>query len=304
MAFIDPSLHSVALVAEVTAGTIPATPAFQAFPFIPGTMPMLTADQLTSQVLKANRASGGSRKVNYGVKGGLKTHFRRDSAMNILLASGSSGTWTGGTLKAGRVDSSFAVEKIMSDGTNNTYHRFVGNQVAKYTLDCQASGNAEFSCDLLGMDRQTSTTAIASSTYTASTGTQFAGADIGTVSIAGLTAQYRSLTLEVSHNRELRDTFGQTSALGVGTSGFRTVTLKLQFYRTDLSADTLLAKADTPIAVSFSAGTTGNGYSFTLPAANYDVPNDIDDQSKALIEVNFVGSYDNTSGTDLSIVQL
>lgn len=306
MANINPSDTSIAIIKEVTAGTTPASPAFIPFEFIPGDMPTFEAEMVTSNVLKANRASGGGRKAAFAVGGGLKTHFRRGLHMDLLLESALSGQFATNVLKASNVDTNFTVEtKRLDAAAAAYYHRHTGCQVKDMTLSCNATGNAEISFGIVGMNRTTGTAILTSATYPAvAASTNLMGLDVTAVTVAGLTAVFNSLELTVSHNREAQSQFGSASARGIGTSGFRTVSLKLSFYRSDLSADTLLATADTPVAVSFTIGATTNGWTFTLPAANYNVPQDIEDGSKQLLEVTFVGSYDNTALTDLSITKL
>jgi hypothetical protein len=302
---INPSDIQWAIIKETAAGTTPASPTFLTVPYIPGDQLNYSADMVSSNVLQASRASDGARKAGFKVEGGIKTHFRRANFMDLLLESALSGAFATNVLKAGATDTSISFEKKWLDGATPYYHRFTGCQVADMNLTCDASGNAEISFGVIGMGRSTATTAIASSTYTGpGAGTNLMGMDVGSFTVAGLTATFRSLELSVSHNREAQDQFGSAAARAVGTSGFRTVTLKATFYRNDLSADTLLATSDTPVAVSFSIGSTGTGYTFTLPAANYTVPMDADDASKALIEVTFTAKYDTTAATDFSITKL
>jgi len=268
-------------------------------------MPQLISDVITSSVQKRNRASGGARKANYRVEGSLKTQLKRDAAVDLLLESGLSGTFATNVLKAGNTDTSVTFEKKMLEGATPYYHRFTGVQVSSVSLSCEASGAAEISFGLIGMDRSTSTTAIASSTYaaTAST-TNLTGLDVSAVTVAGVSADFRSLELTVEHDREAQDKFGTPSARGIGTSGFRTVKLTVTLYRADLSVDTLFAKSDTPVAVSFTIGSALNGYTFALPAATANIPQDSEDASKALVTIEFTAQYDNTALTDLQITKL
>lgn len=302
---MNPSDTTFSIIKETVSGTTPATPAFTSFPYIPGDAPEFTAELVTSNVLEASRASAGARKAGFMVGGGLKTHFRRGGHVEGLLESALSGTWTANVLKGGTTDSSYTIERKMLEGGTPYYHRFTGVQVKDMTLTCEASGNAEISFGLIGMDRSTATTIVTGATYpTLADATRLMGLDVSSFTVAGLTATFRSLELTVSHNREAQDQFGQAAARGIGTSGFREVRLKATFYRTDLSADTLLAKSDAPVAVSFTIGSGANGFTVSLPSCNYNVPRDADDGSKALIELEFVAKIDTTLGSDISITRL
>ncbi|MGK2911228.1 MAG: phage tail tube protein [Sphingobium sp.] len=310
---INPADTTYAIIKETIEGTTPASGVLLKLDYIPGDMPSYTSDVIESQTLKASRASAGTRKVGFKAEGGIKTHFKRDDGIELLLTSAlSSGAWVetgtagvaGDTIKAGNTDTSFTIEKKMVDGSSSYYQRFNGLQVSKFDLSCEASGNAEASFSFLGMGRTTALTASALTYANSSQSLALTGLDMGTVSVAGLTGiSYRSLSLSVEHDREARDAFGLSSAVGIGTSGFRKVKLSLQFYRKDFTPEAVLTP-DTPIAVSFTIGSGSAGYTFTLPAAIGSLPMDEEDGSKALVSVDFAASYDNTLATDLMITRL
>lgn len=305
MAGFNPSDNTYAIVVEATAGTTPATPAWQTVAHIPGTMPELTAENITSPTLAANRASAGSRKTGYSVTGGLAVHFRRNTAIETLLESALSGAWSTNVLKAGSTDKNFTIQKSMKNGAGTTdYVRFTGCQVSSFNLKCDASGIAEATFDVIGMGRDSSNAAVSGATYPAGTNaTPLVGLDVDNVTIAGVTGTFNSLDLTIEHSREAQDQFGSASARGIGTSGFRNVTLVLTMYRDAIDQEDALL-GDTPVAVSFDIGTGTSGYTITLPAAYCDLPKDVEDNSKNLIQMTFQASYDATALTDVSITRL
>lgn len=305
MAGFNPSDNTYQIVKETVGGTTPATPAFLTIEHIPGTMPELTANTVTSPTLQSSRASAGSRKTGYSVNGGLSVHFRRHTAIDLLLESALSGTFSTNVLKASNVDTSFTIQKSMKNGAGTTdYKRFKGNQVASWTLTCAADGVAESTFDVIGMSQDASAAAVAGATAGAVTsGVPLVGLDVSAVTIAGVTGVFNSLELSVTHEREAQTQFGSTASRGIGTSGFRTVQLTLTMYRDSISQTTAL-DGDTAVAVSFTIGSAANGYTITLPKANVDVPKDMEDGSKGLIQMVFMASYDTTTATDLSITKL
>lgn len=302
----SPSDRSYAIIAEATPGTLPGSGTLLPFDQIPGTRPTFNADQLTSPSMARVRASRGSRRNNFRVDGGLRGHFSRGTANELLLQSALSGTWATDVLKAGATDTSFAVEERLIEGAGSLYQRFLGCMVAGFTLECAYDGNAEASFDVLGMSRQTATAATALTYGTSPTTLQLAGPDVTAVTIAGLTGStapdFVNLSLSVTHNREAQGGFGSTSARAIGTSGARAVTLGLRFYREDFSPETIIG--DTPLEVSFTIGSGANGFTFLLPRAFGSIPVDSDDGSKALIDVTFTAAFDPTAGTDLQITRL
>lgn len=302
---INSSDFQYGIIKEVTAGVTPATPAFAIFPHIDGDSPMLTSDTVTSNVVRSNRASQGMRKINYRVEGALKTQLKRTTVIDTLFESAVGGTFATNVLKAGATDVSLTIEKRMNNGATNYYHRFVGTQVSKMTLTVDSQSNAEVGFDFLGLDRTESPTLITGATYVQPAATtDLCGLDVNNVTVAGLTATCRAIELTVEHDREAHDRLGSAAAADIGTAGFRKVMAKMTFYRTDLSPDTLLAKSDTAIAVSFRVGSAANGWQFDLPAANYTVPQDETDGSKTLFTVEFTARYDNTAATDFIITKL
>lgn len=301
----NPSDISWALIKEVTPNTTPASPAFLKIDHIEGDL-QYNADFIESQVVKANRASAGGRKVGFKDEGSLKVHLHRDAAIDALLESALSGTFTSNTLKAGSTDTSLTIEKkLLASDASALYRRYTGCQVSKFALSCEASGNAEVTFDILGMAASTGTAILTSATYAnASTTTKLTGLDIGTFTIAGLSSpEVRKVELSVEQNREAHDKFGSASARAIGTSGNHKVRLSVEFYRADWSPETLFANSDTAVAVSFSIGTLTNGYTFTLPAAVPMMPQMASDGSKELVKLEFAGSYDGTALTDISVTR-
>jgi|GEM_PF-1597461 len=302
----SPSDRSFAIIAETTPGTLPGTGVLLPFDPIPGTRPSFRADELTSPALSRLRASRGSRRSNFRVEGGLRGHFARGAAMELLLESALSGLWTTNVLRAAATDRSVAIEESLPEGGVMLYQRFLGCMVAGFNLECAYDGNAEASFDVLGMSRQTATAATALTYGTSPTTLPLAGADVSAVSIAGLAGStapdFVNLTLGVTHNREPQGGFGSAAARAIGTSGARAVTLGLRFYREDFSPETVIG--DTPLDVQFTIGAGANGFTFRLPRAFGSIPTDSDDASKALVDVTFTASFDPTLGTDFQITRL
>lgn len=302
----SPADRSYAIIAETVPGVLPGSGVLLPVDQIPGTRPRFVAEQLTSPSMARLRASRGSRRSGYRAEGGLGAHFARGSAIELLLESALGGAWASDVLKAGATDKSFAIEERLMEGAGSLYQRFLGCQVANFSLQCAFNGNAESSFDIIGMSRQTATTASAL-TYAASPTTlPLTGIDVSSVSIAGLAgvtaADFVNLSLTVGYSKEAQGGFGSTSARGIGTSGARSVTLALRFYRKDFNPEAEIG--DDPLAVSFTIGAEENGYTFQLPRAFGSLPDDQDDGSKALVDVSFTASFDAAAGTDLQITRL
>lgn len=268
MAGYNSSDISFAITKEIEPGKTPTTGAWLRLDHVPGTAPAFTTDSIESPVKTAKRASAGNRKTNPRAEGGLKTHFCRDAAIELLMQSAFSGVWTEAgeagegddILKAGDTDTSISIEKKLT-GASNLFTRFTGCQVTKMTLTVDASSNAEVTFDILGMGRVTAQIPVPGMTYAdASNNLKLAGEDVNMVTIGGLTdVTFRSLELTIEQNRETKDRFGAISAFGIGASGNRKVTLKLSFYRENFQPETVLG-GNAAVPVSFTIGGEGEGF--------------------------------------------
>jgi hypothetical protein len=202
----NPADTKYALVREVVEGTTVATPAFTFLDYIPGADFKLDTKSLSSDVMRQNRSMAGFRRTNRSASGSLKTHFRRDTAIDMLLESGMSGTWSGNVLKAGTTDCTHTIEKIMYEKGVPDYTRALGMMVRSFNLTVDASSNAEITFDMIGMNKTVSTSMITGATYTDPTqGQELIGDDVGVISIAGLNGLvYNSIELSVEHTREAK----------------------------------------------------------------------------------------------------
>jgi hypothetical protein len=310
---INPSDTRYSIIPEVTEGTMPATGAFLSLDYIAGTTPTYTRDVIVSPSLRANRGPAGGFKVNARLEGGFDVHFKRDAAIELLMASALSGAWVetgtvgvnGDSLKAGSTDSSFTVEKWMKDGAAGYYKRWTGVQVKKFSLDCSAGDIIKGSFDLIGIGEAPATAASAL-TYTASSSTlPLMGLDVTSVTVAGLTGiNFRSFSFSIEQDRETRPVLGSATPIGIGTSGAHKINMNLQLYMKDLTATTLFGASNAPVAVSITIGGVGNGYTITLPGATVGSPVDLEDASKQIVSIDFTGAYDATAATALQITRL
>lgn len=290
-------------VKETVSGTTPATPAFKYFDYESGSDLTYTGKMLDSSVMKQNRAKAGFRKAAFAVGGSLKTQFRRDTTVDMLLESLLSGTFTSNVLKGGNTDSTLTCEKFMKDATN-MYYRYTGVSCVKFGLSVASDGNAEASFDFTGMGRTTSNAIVPSATYTAATqGTLLAGLDVGTITVGGLSATYTSLDLSIAQNRDPQFALGSANAIGLGCVAPREIKLTLKMYRKDLAAEGIFM-SDTPVAASITLGSgTGNIYTIALPAVVGTIPADEVNGSSALVSVDLMAGYDNTAQTDITITK-
>ena len=309
MAIFNTADTTYAVIAETVPGTVPATPVFANIPYIPGTMPNYDGTALMSDVRYPNRGVVDMRKVDFKVTGGNKVHFKRDTAVELLLQSALSGVWATNVLTAGKTETSLTIEQCQTDGTNKLYSRYSGIEVSEFSIDADFNGNIEADFTYVGMTKATATAIVTGATYTGPNivAPLLTGLDISGLTIAGITSPIATkLSLKVTNDRETQGTFGSAGAVGVGTTS-RKITGSITLYRKDFSLETVLIPGGVPanIAMSFNIGSgTGNGYTFSIPCANFEQPQDAEDGSKVLVTVAFTATVDPTLLTDLRITRL
>ena len=299
----NPSDTRFAIVKETTPGETPDTPGFLSLDYVPGSEPTYESDWLESPVRRPNRGSAGGRKVAFKVSGGLESQLFRDAAIDLLLESGLSGEFDGATLKGGANDTSLTIEKVMSDGSNDLYRRWSGIQVSKVTVAGEATDNVTISFDLVGMKGETATAILTGASYAdASDALKLAGPDVA-MSVAGLSVDYTKFEISVEFDREATNQFGSVAARGVGTSGVRKVSGSVEFFREDWSPESVMIPDDGQnLTVTVGAG--ADGYEFTIPSAQFKIPQDSEDGSKQLVSAEFMGQDDSAAGTNIIVTRL
>lgn len=282
------------IVAETTAGTIPATPAFLRMPYIGGTAPSYDHDTLQSNVRTFGRGEADQRMLNFRVGGGNKLHFRRDPSIDLLLQSLLSGTWTSNVLVAGKTETNFTIEECFNNGTTPLYNYYSGLQVSSFSMDGDAAGNLEATFNYMGLTRTQPGTTPTGATYAAyATTTPLTGMDVA-VSIAGITApKGTKFSLKVDNTRETLTQFGSPTPFGIGTSD-RKVSGSITLFRENFSPESTLFTNNiaNKVAVTFTFASLTNGYTITIPAAQFSLPQNSEDNSKVLYTMDFIGTVD------------
>lgn len=293
------------LITETVPGTIPATPTIRALSLLDGGATLnFGMTTLNSETLRANRAVSGMRKVAGTSNGSANMEFCRDTTIEDFLAASLSGTYASNVLKAGNTDRTFTIEKTMTEGATKLYKRFSNMMVSKFGLTVEATGKAQASVEFVGGKFSHSTAALTGAVpATPTRGYELAGLDVGTITIAGVTATYLSLELAIDQGREAQFALGQRDAVGVGTSGNRTVTLTVKAYRKDLQWETLFI-GDDPVSVSLQLGAGVNGYKFEFAKMVGSVPTDEISSASNIVTVTLTATLDATSGTDATVTLL
>jgi hypothetical protein len=297
----NPIDTTFAFVKETVVGTFPATPALKRLLYASGDLSVNT-QVVTSDVLRNNRASAGSRKVFAEYGADFKTVLCRDTTQDTLWESGLSGTAAAGVIKGGNTDISLSVEKYMKEAATNMYWRQTGMYVSKIGVSVDANGFAEVNYSLVGMTRATGSAILTGAVTTdAVTGPQYTGVDTGTITVGGLTAFYTSAELSIEQNRKALPGMGTINAVGMGTNSNRVIKLSCKAYRRDLNPETTFAN-DTPIPATLVFGSgTGNMKTIQLPACVASIAQDEVSGESALFSFDLYAQHDPVTGTDIIV---
>lgn len=301
----EASETTLAYIAEATAGTTPATPAFK---FLRLTNESLNAefDTLTSNELRPDATVADVRRTGLSVSGDLAFELHRDSGFEDILAASIRGTWATNTLKGGVAKPSFTFERKVIGLSATTYFRFAGCRISGLSLSFAPDDIITGSLKVMGTAHPLPTTAILTgATYgNASTSAPMSGVDVTSLAVSGVTGvDYSALTIEVDNNMRIQRRLGSVAARGVGY-GRRQVTGTLTAYFEDINAYTAFINNTTPSIIATASDGT-NSYTITLPRVRFtggDVPNPGNDQD-IMLTLNWQAIYDSTLLTDIQIVR-
>ncbi|RSU71327.1 hypothetical protein BRX37_21365 [Sphingomonas sp. S-NIH.Pt3_0716] len=276
------------ILPETVEGVTPETGTALKLAHTPGSGPSYTKETVSSSALYAKRQSGGVRTMGGSVSGSFDFELKRSPAIDILLASALSGQWSGNVLQAGDQDSSFSILKTTGDA-DDLFHCYTGVQASELSLTTETVAMVEASTTLIGMnyvDPIAYEPGEALVFQEDAGGFPLAAIDV-TASIAALPSiDVRSATLTVSHEREAKAALGPVSTIGVGTSGARTATLEVTFYRRDFAPETALVN-DATTSVALTIGSGADGYVINMPAAQASWPEESVDGASVLVTMTF-----------------
>ena len=262
----------VSYVAEVTAGTTPATPVFQKLPISTESL-ILSRDSLESEALRADRQIADVINGNKQVGGNLSGEVRY-GAFDELLEAALGGTWATDTpgvgtdqLKAGVIRRSFTFERLHADVT--TYFRSRGVEMGGLTIDRAANAITTLDFNVVGLSQDSSTTPIAGSTYTAAVTTAPMDGFTGTFTInSDSTACVTTANITLDNGNEALFCIGSDSAVDQAQGKSR-VTGSLGIYFENLAAYTLFNNGTYFDLEVIMLDGAGNQYKIILPKIKY-----------------------------------
>ncbi|SEJ87519.1 hypothetical protein SAMN05518849_11684 [Sphingobium sp. AP50] len=258
----------LSVIREVTPGVTPtAAPGFRYLDTTDATFNTSAANQITSDITRANRAPGDMVTSGFSVDGSLAGEWRRDTTLELVLESALGSAKASNKIVGGSGNIYNTFEQRMTTGTGSfLYFANAGCRTSEFGLTLDAQSKATWSGSIIGMAQTQRTAIMTGATYTAATqGKLIDGSGAGSITIAGLTATAYSIDLRVTTNLSPKFGLFAPDAFGIATGGNRVTTITIQGYRDDLNPDTVFAR-NTPIPVSFAlGGGVGNVTTVAMP---------------------------------------
>jgi len=298
-----------AYVAEVTPGTIPATPGFT-------TLHRPAMMQAAAQPEFGRSLVSGGARLGHAVNG-IAVSGTLESPLiygvyDALIATLLQGAWATNVMKDGKAHATVAVENTMPAGAGGTATmlRFRGVEALTGTLTLASGAAAALSLTLGGMGSDASaTTAISGATYTDPTEADplSSGVDVGTITMAGYTLDCMERA-EISFAYEGRDAQPRISSndLCGYTRGDLLPVITARFYVEANFAAIYNASRErhSAFAVSFPIGSiSGEKYTITFPSC-YFGPAEIDlSGASAMQSIQIMPAYDTVTDCVVQITR-
>jgi hypothetical protein len=304
----DTSDVQIAVVAEVTPGVTPATPAFKN---IRVTSESLTPafDTLVSAEIRSDATVSDVRRTGITVSGDIGFELHRDGqagGFDDLLAASIRGAWTTNVAKGGTLKPSFTLERRINGASGYSYLRFQGTRIGGISLSLTPDEMITGTLHATGTAHTAAAALITGATYAnASTNSPMAGIDVTSLAVGGVSGvDYTGLTIDVDLNTRVQRKLGQVAARGIGF-GRRVTTGTLTCFFEDLTAYNLfMNNTSQSIVATASDGT--NQFTFTIPRARFtsgEVPTPGND-ADFILTLGWQATYDSTLGTDIQFARV
>ena len=305
---MDSANKQTAIIAEITQGTTPATPAFKVLRDIrvsgSPNRPAARSPERRGDRMAANMTSG-----LYTFPKTIELPWVRDEGFDVLWESALCGAWATNVLKNGSTKKPFTLEEKYEGGATDPYRRLAGCLVDSTSISFRAGQPGTISFGIQALAETAATAAIASSTYAAPT----PGYDPSTpadivvndcFSVSG--AKVVNLDLTITNNMRPQHAWGSNSPFGIGL-GLFDVTGRVQIYFSASSDYSTFMNRQSGLDLSLTIGTTTN-FKDTLLLPYCDVWNpDVDDPGATgdhMVSLNFMARYDASDTAAIKLTRL
>jgi hypothetical protein len=304
---MDSANKQTAVIAEVTQGTTPATPAFKLLRDIRVSgspdRPATRSPERRSDRMAANMTSG-----LFTFPKSIELPWTRDAGTDLLWESVMCNAWSTNVLKNASTTKAFTLEEKYEGGTTDPYRRLAGCMADTATISFRTGQPGTITFGLQAMAETTATATIASATYAAPT----PGLDPSTPADIVVTdcfsvasAKLVSLDMTITNNLRPQHSFGSNSPFGIGM-GLFDVTGRVQIYFSQSTDYSTFMTRQTGLDLSLLIGNTAaQKDALLLPYCDVWNP-DVDDPGATgdhLVTLNFMARYDSSTAAAIQITR-
>lgn len=288
----------VAYIAEVTAGTTPATPQTIAIPYV-----KFSAELDRNTISDPSRNADNQKRFmsagSYKTSGSLEVALSH-SQFDPLLEAALMGTWTTNVLKIGNTQKYFTFEEF--DNTLSFGRVFTGVEVDSLKLSIKPDATVSAVFALMGRGHTIISTSIDVTPTAIIAGKNPMTGALGSLTIDGAAGLVTSVDLSVSNSIKMINTIGST-AVTASTNGAKSITGTLTVL---LENATLYNKfiANTTAALAFTISDGTNTYTFSIPKCGITKANaSADSPDERVLSLEFEALYDTTLASIMSITR-
>lgn len=307
MTVSDGSQVRLADVAEVTPGTIPATPSFQTMRYVSSDVRIAKQTDIPNEV-REDRNVSDITDVGRMVQGTINTLLSFgtfDTWLSRLFCA----DWTADVLKNGVAEKTGALEKRFKQGGASSFIRYRGVRWNTLDLTLRARQSVQANWGVMGIGSPTPTNAIiAGATYADATITPVfnAGLNVAALTVGGITnpPKMQGLTLRINNNIYQNDIIGAYEPYSHGLGRFEvTGTMTCYFENLD-TYNAILNHSDVTLGFTLS-DELGNSYVVSIPKVKLidGGPPGVGNGQPVIMEVPFQAKFDPTSGASMSITR-
>jgi hypothetical protein len=303
---MDSANKQTAVVAEVTQGTTPSSPAFK----------LLRDSSVSGSPQRGAQRSPErlpNRQASHMVSGlasfpkTINLPFARDAGTDILLEALFCSAWGTDVLKVGSTKKPFTLEEKYEGGATDPYRRLAGCLCDSLRMSFPLAGTGDpgtLAFAIKAMTETTATAALGSSTYAAPTPDEdpVSSIDIIVNDLFGITTpKIMSLDMTISNAMREQYAFGSANPFGIGLGQF-TVNGQVQIYFGALADYSTFVTRQTGLSLDLTIGSVEDSMDL-IQLNNVDVWNpDVSDPGPSgdnMVTLNFEGRYD---ASDLSAI--
>lgn len=288
----------VAYIAEVTAGTTPATPQTIAIPYA-----KFSAELDRNTISDPSRTADNQKRFmsagSYKTAGSLEVALSH-SQFDPLLEAALMGTWTTNVLKVSNIQKYFTFEEF--DSTLSFGRVFTGVEVDSLKLSIKPDAIVSAVFALMGRGHTVVSTSIDVTPTAIIAGKNPMTGALGSLTIDGAAGLVTSVDLSVSNSIKMINTIGSPAATA-STNGSKSITGTLTVLLENATLyNKFIANTNAVLAFTISDGT--NTYTFSIPKCSFTKANaSADSADERILSIDFEGLRDETLGAIMSITR-